>query len=52
MDQIMPNIPVCVKQLPNEVFPCIIKYLKDEDCVALVLSGSIRGFAAFYRLNR
>ena len=40
------------QQLPNELFPCITKFLRDEDCVALALSGALKGFAAFYRLNR
>ena len=40
------------QQLPNELLFYITKYLKDEDCVALTLSGVVKGFAAFYRLNR
>jgi len=40
------------QQLPNELFPCITKFLRDEDCVALALSGALKGFAAFYRLYR
>ena len=38
--------------LPNELFRALTKLLKDEDCVALALSGTVKGFADFYRLNR
>jgi len=38
--------------LPNELFRAITKLLRDEDCVALALSGTVKGFADFYRLNR
>jgi len=39
-------------QLPNELLLFITKYLKDDDCVSLALSGVIQGFASFYSLNR
>jgi len=42
---------VPIKQLPCELLLFITKYLGDDDCVALALSGAIKGFAAFYRLN-
>lgn len=45
------NDPVLPK-LPNELFRAITKLLRDEDCVALALSGTVKGFADFYRLNR
>jgi len=43
---------VPVKQLPCELLLLITKYLGDDDCVSLALSGAIKGFSAFYRLNR
>ncbi len=43
---------VPVTQLPCELLLLITKYLEDDDCVSLALSGAIKGFAAFYRLNQ
>ena len=40
------------QQLPNELLLFLSKYLRDEDCVSLALSGVVKGFASFYRLNR
>ena len=42
----------CTQQLPNELLLYMTKYWSDEDCVALALSGVVKGFASFFRLNR
>jgi len=52
MDECLPGSTFRARQLPIEIFPSITKYLRDEDCVALALSGEVKGFAAFYRDDR
>lgn len=52
MDKDPPKSSARFEQLPNELFPYITKYLEDEDCVALALTGSLKGFAAFFSQNR
>jgi len=46
------NLCATRQQLPNELLLFLSKYLRDEDCVSLALSGVVKGFASFYRLNR
>jgi len=46
------NLGATRQQLPNELLLFLSKYLRDEDCVSLALSGVVKGFASFYRLNR